>query len=122
MATLTTPVQGAIVLTAFALPILTYLYFTRAQQHATSLTSSTSSDAGPLPPPTEITALYIHPIKSCHGISVDSARLLPTGLDLGASLSLSNMTYQTNPTRQTANGCGFLTHPMNSSRSATPPK
>jgi hypothetical protein len=86
MTTLTTPAQGAIVLTAFALPILTYLYFTRAQQHATS---STSSDAGPLPPPTEITALYIHPIKSCHGISVDSARLLPTGLDLGAPLSLS---------------------------------
>jgi hypothetical protein len=89
MATLSTPAQGAIVLTAFALPILTYLYFTRAQQRATSPASSpASADAGPLPPPTEITALYIHPIKSCHGISVDSARLLPTGLDLGASLSL----------------------------------
>ncbi|KAF2493334.1 hypothetical protein BU16DRAFT_528644 [Lophium mytilinum] len=36
----------------------------------------------PLPPPTTITNLFLHPIKSCHGISVTSARLLPTGLDL----------------------------------------
>lgn len=67
--------QLAIVLSAFFLPILTYLYFTRSQ--------TKNSSAGPLPPPTEITALYIHPIKSCHGIKVQSAKLLPTGLDLG---------------------------------------
>lgn len=67
--------QLAIVLSAFLLPVLTYLYFTKA--------TTKKSNAGPLPPPTEITALYIHPIKSCHGIKVQSAKLLPTGLDLG---------------------------------------
>ncbi|KAJ8118329.1 hypothetical protein OPT61_g669 [Boeremia exigua] len=66
--------QLAIVFTAFLLPIVAYLYFTRAP--------SEKNTAGPLPPPTEITALYIHPIKSCHGIKVRSAKLLPTGLDL----------------------------------------
>ncbi|KAJ4335653.1 hypothetical protein N0V95_008834 [Ascochyta clinopodiicola] len=66
--------QLAIILSLFFLPILTYLYFARAQ--------AKKSTAGPLPPPTEITALYIHPIKSCHGIKVQSAKLLPTGLDL----------------------------------------
>ncbi|KAF9700365.1 hypothetical protein EKO04_001222 [Ascochyta lentis] len=66
--------QLAIVLSLFFLPILSYLYFTRVQPK--------KSNAGPLPPPTEITALYIHPIKSCHGIKVQSAKLLPTGLDL----------------------------------------
>ncbi|KAF1845415.1 MOSC-domain-containing protein [Cucurbitaria berberidis CBS 394.84] len=66
--------QGAIILSAFFLPILTYIYFTRSPQQKNA--------AGPLPPPTEITALLIHPIKSCHGISVQSAKLLPTGLDL----------------------------------------
>ncbi|KZM24353.1 uncharacterized protein EKO05_0005622 [Ascochyta rabiei] len=66
--------QLAIILSLFFLPILTYLYFTRAQPK--------KSNAGPLPPPTEITALYIHPIKSCHGIKVQSAKLLLTGLDL----------------------------------------
>uniref|UniRef100_C9K7D3 MOSC domain containing protein n=1 Tax=Alternaria alternata TaxID=5599 RepID=C9K7D3_ALTAL len=40
------------------------------------------STAKLLPPSTEITALYIHPIKSCYGIAVTSAKLLPTGLDL----------------------------------------
>jgi uncharacterized protein YcbX len=66
--------QGAIILSAFLLPVLTYIYYTRNLR---------SQDvAGPLPPPTEITKLYIYPIKSCHGISVPSARLLPTGLDL----------------------------------------
>jgi hypothetical protein len=71
--------QLAIVLSAFLLPILTYLYFTKAPTKA----PSKKDDAGPLPSPTEITALYIHPIKSCHGIKVQSAKLLPTGLDLG---------------------------------------
>lgn len=73
--------QLAIILSAFFLPILTYLYFTRVQ--------SKKSSAGPLPPPTEITALYIHPIKSCHGIKVQSAKLLPTGLDLGMLIEKS---------------------------------
>lgn len=67
--------QLAVILSAFFLPVLTYLYLTRGQPKITG--------AGPLPPPTEITALYIHPIKSCHGIKVQSAKLLPTGLDLG---------------------------------------
>lgn len=67
--------QAAVILSAFVLPILTYLYFTKSQQ--------SKKKAGPLPPPTEITSLFIHPIKSCHGISVQSAKLLPTGLDLG---------------------------------------
>ncbi|CAO2655901.1 Nn.00g047040.m01.CDS01 [Neocucurbitaria sp. VM-36] len=66
--------QVAVLLSAFFLPILTYVYFTRSSQP--------KSTAGPLPPPTEITALLVHPIKSCHGISVQSAKLLPTGLDL----------------------------------------
>lgn len=71
--------QGAIIITVFFLPILTYLYFTRSQK---------KSSAGPLPPPTEITKIFIHPIKSCHGLTVKSARLLPTGLDLGMFPSL----------------------------------
>ncbi|KAF3051801.1 hypothetical protein E8E11_011427 [Didymella keratinophila] len=70
--------QLAIVLSAFFLPVLTYLYFTG---YFTKVLPK-KGNAGPLPPPTEITALYIHPIKSCHGIKVQSAKLLPTGLDL----------------------------------------
>jgi hypothetical protein len=68
--------QLAIILLAFLLPVLNYVYYTKRQQQ-------NKSSAGPLPSPTEITALFIHPIKSCHGISVQSAKLLPTGLDLG---------------------------------------
>lgn len=75
--------QLAIVLSAFFLPILTYLYFTGYLAKDVPK----KQDAGPLPPPTEITALFIHPIKSCHGIKVQSAKLLPTGLDLGMSIS-----------------------------------
>ncbi|KAI4683111.1 uncharacterized protein J4E84_007013 [Alternaria hordeiaustralica] len=66
--------QIAVLLSIFILPILTYVYFTKNQQ--------TKSNAGPLPAAAEITGLFIHPIKSCHGISVKSAKLLPTGLDL----------------------------------------
>lgn len=71
--------QGAIILSAFFVPVLTYVYFTRN----TRPQASRKKSAGPLPEPFEITALYIHPIKSCHGIQVKSAKLLPTGLDLG---------------------------------------
>lgn len=71
--------QGVVVLSAFFLPILAYVFVTRSQKP--------KNTAGPLPPPTEITALFIHPIKSCHGISVSSAKLLPTGLDLGMYIS-----------------------------------
>jgi hypothetical protein len=70
--------QAAIVASVFFLPVLTYIYLTRSQK---------KSSAGPLPEPTEITALYVHPIKSCHGISVQSAKLLPTGLDLGTLMA-----------------------------------
>jgi hypothetical protein len=76
--------QAAVLLSIFILPILTYVYFTRSQQ--------VKSTAGPLPPATEITALFIHPIKSCHGISVQSAKLLHTGFDLGTPLSTSRVT------------------------------
>ncbi|KAF2130286.1 MOSC-domain-containing protein [Dothidotthia symphoricarpi CBS 119687] len=65
--------QISIVISVFFVPLLTFLFYTELQR---------KKSAGPIPPPTEITALYIHPIKSCHGISVQSARLLPTGLDL----------------------------------------
>lgn len=83
--TLSSATQGAIVLSAFLVPVLTYLYFTRSQN------KTTKASAGPLPPPTEIEALYIHPIKSCHGISVKTAKLLPTGFDLGnTNLSFSS--------------------------------
>jgi hypothetical protein len=68
--------QIAVILSIFILPILTYLYFNNVEE--------VKSTAGPLPPATEITGLFIHPIKSCHGLSVKSAKLLPTGLDLGA--------------------------------------
>jgi hypothetical protein len=67
--------QAAVIASAFLVPVLTYVYFTKLQKP--------TSTAGPLPEATEVTALYIHPIKSCHGISVQSAKLLPTGLDLG---------------------------------------
>ncbi|KAF2739787.1 MOSC-domain-containing protein [Polyplosphaeria fusca] len=70
---LSSATQGAIILTIFILPIVSYTYYQRRLQ----LTAG-----GPLPPPTEITSLFIYPIKSCHGISVPSARLLGTGLDL----------------------------------------
>jgi len=66
--------QAAIIASAFLVPVLTYIYFTRSQQNKNS--------AGLLPASTEITALLIHPIKSCYGTRVQSAKLLPTGLDL----------------------------------------
>lgn len=73
--------QLVVVALAFFLPILLYLYYNR---------KPTKSSAGPLPPPTEITDIFIHPIKSCHYLTVKSAKLLPTGLDLGtASFTLS---------------------------------
>lgn len=65
--------QGVIVVSAFLLPIVTYLIYQRTTK---------SKSTTPLPPPTEITQLMIYPIKSCHGISVPSVRLLPTGLEL----------------------------------------
>ncbi|KAF2465560.1 uncharacterized protein BDR25DRAFT_270193 [Lindgomyces ingoldianus] len=70
---LSSATQSAIILPAFFLPILTFVFYTRFLRSKTS---------GPLPPPTQITNLFVYPIKSCHGISVPSARLLPTGLDL----------------------------------------
>ncbi|KAH9827174.1 MOSC N-terminal beta barrel domain, partial [Teratosphaeria destructans] len=39
-------------------------------------------DAPPIPPPTEIVALRVYPIKSCRGFEVDSSRLRKTGLTL----------------------------------------
>jgi hypothetical protein len=68
--------EAAVVASAFLVPLITYVLFTKFQKQK-------KNDAGPLPEATEITALYIHPIKSCHGIQVQSAKLLPTGLDLG---------------------------------------
>ena len=41
-----------------------------------------SSAQIPLPPKTEIVELFVYPVKSCRGISVGSAQLLSTGLDL----------------------------------------
>jgi len=64
--------QIAIVTAIFILPLSLYLVFDRWSKR-TKL---------PIPPPTTITNLFIHPIKSCHGIPVPSAHLLPTGLDL----------------------------------------
>jgi hypothetical protein len=75
MAPVSNTTELAIIASAFFVPVLTYLYFNRVQ--------TKKSNAGPLPESTEITALYIHPIKSCHGISVQVAKLMPTGLDLG---------------------------------------
>jgi uncharacterized protein YcbX len=69
--------QGAIIISVFLLPIITYFLYMRV---------SKPNSAGPLPPPTEITNLFIYPIKSCHGISIPTAKLLPTGLDLGTSI------------------------------------
>lgn len=66
--------QLVVIFSTFLLPLLTYLYFTQR---------SGKNSAGPLPPPTEITDIFIHPIKSCHYLTVKQARLLPTGLDLG---------------------------------------
>jgi hypothetical protein len=80
--------QAAIIFTAFIIPVLTYIYLTRASNEQ-------KDTAGPLPASTEITALYIHPIKSCHGISVQSAKLLPTGLDLGKTDLLTVVVPQT---------------------------
>jgi hypothetical protein len=65
---------GAVAFSIFVLPIVAYLYYTRSLQ---------SKLVGPLPPPNKITKLFVYPIKSCHGISVDKAKLLLTGLDLG---------------------------------------
>jgi hypothetical protein len=71
--------RGAIVISVFLLPIVTYLYLNRRQS---------KKSAGPLPSPTEITNIFIHPIKSCHGLTVKEAMLLPTGLDLGTLCSI----------------------------------
>ncbi|KAF2193799.1 MOSC domain-containing protein [Zopfia rhizophila CBS 207.26] len=54
------------------LPLLTYLFYIHHLKRISK----------PLPPPTRITNLFIYPIKSCHGISISSTTLLPTGLDL----------------------------------------
>jgi hypothetical protein len=70
--------NGAIVVSLFLLPIATYLAYTRITR---------AKSGGKLPPPTEITQLVVYPIKSCHGIPVPSATLLPTGLDLGTYAS-----------------------------------
>ncbi|KAF2749593.1 MOSC domain-containing protein [Sporormia fimetaria CBS 119925] len=67
--------NNTVVLTALVLPLLTYLAFRWRFQNG-------KGKAEDLPAPTEITQLMIYPIKSCHGISVPRARLLPTGLDL----------------------------------------
>lgn len=81
-------IQGAIIASTFLVPLLTYIYFTRTQKQ--------KNRAGPLPEATEVTALYIHPIKSCHGIQVQSAKLLPTGLDLGTvNLTSQDLTAYT---------------------------
>ncbi|KAF2277133.1 MOSC-domain-containing protein [Westerdykella ornata] len=69
--------NGAVILTAFLLPIITYLLYTRTRDVRPRAASKLQ-----LPPPTEVTNLMVYPIKSCHGISVPSAKLLPTGLDL----------------------------------------
>ena len=90
--------QTAIIASAFLVPVLTYLYYTKSQAQ--------KSSAGPLPEATEIEALYIHPIKSCHGISVQSAKLLPTGLDLGTALTNPTSIFLSLTSLQTANGCG----------------
>jgi len=68
--------DAAVIISAFCVPLITYILFT----HRSRTSKKTN---GPLPSPTEVIALYIHPIKSCHGISIQSAKLLPTGLDLG---------------------------------------
>lgn len=68
--------QAAIIILVSLLPIFIYTYFTGGSGRQ-------KNTAGSLPAPTEIRALYVHPIKSCRGISVQSAKLLPTGLDLG---------------------------------------
>lgn len=81
---LSPPTQAAIILSIFFIPILTYLYLNRTapfKQEEKEIVKE--KDAGPLPPPTEITKLFIHPVKSCHGIEVRKARVLGTGLDLG---------------------------------------
>ncbi|KAF1825710.1 MOSC-domain-containing protein [Dissoconium aciculare CBS 342.82] len=39
-------------------------------------------DAPPIPPPTEVVALYVYPIKSCRGFQVNSTRLRKSGLTL----------------------------------------
>ncbi|KAF2773000.1 MOSC-domain-containing protein [Teratosphaeria nubilosa] len=41
-----------------------------------------NKDAPPIPPPTEVVALRVYPIKSCRGFEVDSSRLRKMGLTL----------------------------------------
>ncbi|KAJ4295430.1 hypothetical protein N0V90_007442 [Kalmusia sp. IMI 367209] len=87
--------QLAIILITFLLPILTYLYYTQKPK---------KSSAGLLPPPTEITNIFIHPIKSCHGLTVKSAKLLPTGLDLDRHwMWVSYPKYEFQTIRQNSN-------------------
>ncbi|KAF2812530.1 uncharacterized protein BDZ99DRAFT_461201 [Mytilinidion resinicola] len=64
--------QAFIITAIFILPLSLYLVINQWSKRPKI----------PLPPPTTITNLFLHPIKSCHGIAVTSARLLPTGLDL----------------------------------------
>jgi uncharacterized protein YcbX len=55
-------------------------------------------NAPPIPPPTEIVAMRIYPIKSCRGIEIDSTRLRKTGLTLDRNwmfITLSDRTFLT---------------------------
>ncbi|KAF2718761.1 hypothetical protein K431DRAFT_322211 [Polychaeton citri CBS 116435] len=45
-----------------------------------STPKNVNKDAPPIPPPTEVVALRIYPIKSCRGFEVDGTRLQKTGL------------------------------------------
>ena len=53
----------------------------RKSQYKSPVLPKTSSSIS-LPPNTEITELWVYPIKSCRGIPLQSAHLLSTGLDL----------------------------------------
>ncbi|OCL06917.1 MOSC-domain-containing protein [Glonium stellatum] len=64
--------QICITVSTFLIPLSLYFLFGRSHRPPNL----------PIPPPTKITKLFIYPIKSCHGIRVPSAQLLPTGLDL----------------------------------------
>ncbi|OCK73781.1 hypothetical protein K432DRAFT_387199 [Lepidopterella palustris CBS 459.81] len=88
------PTQIIIITTLFLIPITTYLLLLR-HRFPHGILAFNRSRSAPLPPPTPITALYIYPIKSCHGIPLPSARLLPTGLDLDRQWM-----WVTYPTRQ----------------------
>lgn len=71
--------SGTLLACIAATVLFMYIYANYVDEPTKPLSSKPGPD---MPPPSEVTQLWIYPIKSCRGIRVESARLKKTGLDL----------------------------------------